>query len=194
MKQTQNKKTHSVTHSHRLNPGDSFEVSPHTHFTKQSDLQCVQHSGCSNTLSIYCFAAANSILWGGRAGRPKKWKKKKKALWSAFTVYPSVCTQDSIWLCQLPCFPITGMPLCIVPADVFAHTIRRYVNKKVRLCASIRPRLMLDFSSKCQHLRKKKKKKRNVPLTAQTIRAQKKQMQNFEPHTKTHIMLIPPPQ
>lgn len=82
MKQTKNKTltqslTHSVTHSHQLNSRDSFEVSPHTHFTKQSDLQCVQHSGCPNTLSIYCFAAANSILWGG--GTTKK-KPQKKAL------------------------------------------------------------------------------------------------------------------
>lgn len=126
------------------------------------------------------------FVGGGGAGWPKK--KKKKALWSAFTVYPSVCTQDSIWLCQLPCFPTTGMPLCIVSAYVFVHTIRTYVNKKVRLCASIRPRLMLDFSSKCQYL-----KKWNVPLAAQPVRAQKKQMQNFELHTKHILCLFFPP-
>lgn len=126
------------------------------------------------------------ILCCGGAGRPKK-TKKNKSLSEVLSPYIPPCVPKTPFGCQLPCFPTTGMPLCTVPAYVFVHTIRRYVNKKVRLCASIRPRLMPDFSSKCQYL-----KKRNVPTTAQTVRARKKQMQNFEPRTK-HILCLSPP-
>lgn len=129
------KKKPSLSHHHQLNSRDSFEVSPHTPFTKIRDLQCVLCRGWSNTVNPHI------LLCGGR--------RKKKSLWSSFTVHPSM--RDSIWLCQPQCSWKLARLWVFVPICFSAHTIRRCANKtKVWLSASFRDRL--DVSGKCKHL------------------------------------------
>lgn len=127
------------------------------------------------------FCCCEFYVVGGRDDQ-----KKKKTLSELLSPYIPPCVPNTPFGCVNCRVSRLQACLCVLFPLMSIHTIRRYVNKKVRLCASIRPRLMLDFKQQVPIF----EKKGNVPTTAQTVRAQEKADAKLWATHKTHIMLI----